>query len=63
MVLILDDRADVWGKGGPNLLKIFPFEFFLPEKEVNDLSLLAKVWGGEGRGRGSNFAFFFFREF
>jgi RNA polymerase II subunit A-like phosphatase len=34
MVVIIDDRADVW-KWSPNLLKVIPFDFFVGSGDIN----------------------------
>jgi RNA polymerase II subunit A-like phosphatase len=35
MVVIIDDRADVWPKNRPNLIKVHPYDFFLGIGDIN----------------------------
>ncbi len=35
MVVIIDDRADVWPKNRPNLIKVVPYDFFLGIGDIN----------------------------
>lgn len=42
MVVIIDDRADVWPKNRPNLIKVVPYDFFLGIGDINS-SFLPKV--------------------
>ncbi|KHJ33856.1 putative fcp1-like phosphatase [Erysiphe necator] len=35
MVVIIDDRADVWPKNRPNLVKVVPYDFFLGIGDIN----------------------------
>ncbi|RKF72952.1 RNA polymerase II subunit A C-terminal domain phosphatase [Golovinomyces cichoracearum] len=35
MVVIIDDRTDVWPKNRPNLIKVFPYDFFLGIGDIN----------------------------
>ena len=39
MVLIIDDRADVWPNNKPNLIKVSPYEFFKGIGDINSGSL------------------------
>jgi RNA polymerase II subunit A C-terminal domain phosphatase len=35
MVVIIDDRADVWPKNRPNLIKVVPYDFFVGIGDIN----------------------------
>lgn len=35
MVIIIDDRADVWPKNRPNLIKVVPYDFFKGVGDIN----------------------------
>jgi RNA polymerase II subunit A-like phosphatase len=35
MVVIIDDRADVWPKNRPNLIKVHPYDFFVGIGDIN----------------------------
>lgn len=35
MVVIIDDRADVWPQNRPNLIKVVPYDFFLGIGDIN----------------------------
>lgn len=35
MVVIIDDRADVWPRNRPNLIKVHPYDFFLGIGDIN----------------------------
>lgn len=35
MVVIIDDRADVWPKNRPNLIKVIPYDFFVGIGDIN----------------------------
>lgn len=35
MVVIIDDRADVWPNNRPNLIKVIPYDFFLGVGDIN----------------------------
>ncbi|TQS37273.1 hypothetical protein Golomagni_02260 [Golovinomyces magnicellulatus] len=35
MVVIIDDRTDVWPKNRPNLIKVVPYDFFLGIGDIN----------------------------
>lgn len=35
MVVIIDDRADVWPKNRPNLIKVLPYDFFVGIGDIN----------------------------
>lgn len=35
MVVIIDDRADVWPRNRPNLIKVVPYDFFLGIGDIN----------------------------
>lgn len=41
MVVILDDRADVW-EWSSSLIKVRPYRFFIDTGDINDPALLAK---------------------
>lgn len=42
MVVIIDDRADVWPKNRPNLIKVVPYDFFQGVGDINS-SFLPKI--------------------
>ncbi|CRK23984.1 hypothetical protein BN1708_018074, partial [Verticillium longisporum] len=35
MVVIIDDRADVWPRNRPNLIKVVPYDFFKGIGDIN----------------------------